>query len=77
MQIDQKTLSKLLSMNDAQLGAVIQSIAKDAGIDPSQLGLTADSIASLRRALGSATDEDLKQMSALYESYRQGKKSSQ
>ena len=76
MQIDQKTLSKLLSMNDAQLGAVIQAIASEAGIDPTQLGLNPDNIASVRRALGSATDADLKQMNALYESYRQGKQRS-
>lgn len=73
MQIDQKTLSRLLSMDDAQLGAVIQKIATEAGIDPAQLGLNPDSIESVRRALGSATDADLAQMNALYQSYRQGK----
>jgi hypothetical protein len=76
MQIDQKTLARLLSMNDAQLGAVILSIAAEAGIDPAQLGLNPDNIASVRQALGSATDADLKQMNALYESYRQNKKRS-
>ena len=76
MQIDQKTLSRLLSMNDAQLGAIIRGIAAEAGIDPAQLGLNPDNIASVRRALGAATDADLAQMNALYESYRQSKKQS-
>ena len=76
MQIDQKTLSRLLSMNDAQLGAVIQKIATEAGIDPAQLGLNPDSIESVRQALGSATDADIAQLNNVYQAYRQGKNKS-
>ncbi len=74
MQIDQKTLSRLLAMNDAQLGAVIHKIASEAGIDPAQLGLNPESIGSIRKALGSATEADIAQMNAVYEAYKQGKK---
>jgi len=76
MQIDQKTLSRLLAMNDAQLGAVIQRIATEAGIDPAQLGLNPESINIVRQALGSATEADLAQMNAVYETYRQSKNKS-
>ena len=73
MQIDQKSLARLLSMNDAQLAAVIQKIAAEAGVNPAQLGLNPDNIDNVRRALGSATETDIEQMKAIYDSYRNGK----
>lgn len=74
MQIDQKMLNRLLSMNDAQLGEMIQKIASESRIDPAVLGLNPDNIQSVRRALGSATEADLDQLNAIYESYRQNRK---
>ncbi len=70
MQIDQKMLNRLLTMNDDQLGNLIGEIAREAGIDPSELGLNPQNIAGIRQALGSATDEDLQKMNAVYEEYR-------
>ncbi len=70
MQIDQKMLNRLLTMNDDQLGSLIGEIAREAGIDPSELGLNPQNIASVRQALGSATDEDLQKMNAVYDEYR-------
>ena len=70
MQIDQKMLNRLLTMNDDQLGALICEIANEAGIDPSALGLNPQNMADVRRALGSATDGDLQKMNAVYEEYR-------
>ena len=75
MQIDQKTLQRLLSMNDRQLQEVIQKIAAEAGIDPTQLGLNPASITNIRQALGSATDQDLIQLNEVYQAYRQNKQS--
>ena len=60
-------------MNDAQLAAVIQKIAAEAGVNPAQLGLNPDNIDNVRRALGSATETDIEQMKAIYDSYRNGK----
>lgn len=74
MQIDQKTLNRLLSMRDDQLAGVIQKIAADAGIDPAALGLNPDNIAEIRRALGSASSEDLEQLGKIYDAYRQNRK---
>ena len=74
MQIDQKMLNRLLSMNDRQLGEIIQSIAAEAGIDPSALGLNPESIQSIRQALGNATEQDLANLNAVYDSYKQGKR---
>ncbi|MBE6589076.1 MAG: hypothetical protein E7643_02745 [Ruminococcaceae bacterium] len=73
MQIDQKTLSRLLAMNDEQLSTVIKKIAVDAGIDPTALGITQDSIESIRTALGSVSDRDLEALNEVYQSFRQGK----
>ena len=70
MQIDQKMLNRLLTMNDDQLGNLIREIANEAGIDPSSLGLNPQNIADLRRALGSATEDDMQKMNAVYEEYR-------
>ncbi len=73
MQINQKTLQLLLSMNDDRLADVIRSLASEAGIDASQLSLDAARIASIREALGSVTDADLAALTQIYESFRHGK----
>ena len=70
MQIDQKMLNRLLTMNDDQLGNLIEEIAREAGIDPATLGLNPQNIEGVRQALGSATDEDLEKMNSVYEEYR-------
>lgn len=74
MQIDQKMLNRLLTMNDDQLGSFINEIARDAGIDPTALGLNPQNIASLRQALGNATNEDLQNINTVYEEYRRQKR---
>jgi len=75
MQLDRKKLDRLLQMNDEQLGAVIQSIAKDAGIDPALLGINPQNVQSIRQALGGATEKDLEQLNQIYDTYRQKKPS--
>ena len=74
MQIDRKMLDRLLKMNDEQLGEVIETIAAEAGIDPATLGLDPRNVQNLRRALGSANDSDLRQINAIYESFKQNKR---
>ena len=71
MQIDPKMLNRLLSMNDEQLSQLIKAIAQEAGIDPAVLGLNSNNVAQIRKALGSATEEDLRQLNTVYDSYRQ------
>ena len=74
MQLDRKMLNRLLTMNDEQLGALINQIASEAGIDPAELGLQPQNIASIRQALGSATDSDLEKLNTVYEEYRQNRR---
>lgn len=73
MKIDQNMLNHLLKMNDEQLGEVIRKIATESGIDPKQLGLNPESISDIRRALGSATAQDMEQLNSVYQSYRQNR----
>ena len=74
MQLDKKSLDRLLTLNDAQLAEVIRSIAAEAGIDPSLLGLNPQNINGIRQALGSATQEDLAQLNTIYDSYKQNRR---
>ena len=74
MQLDQKMLNRLLAMNDDQLGALIQQIAREAGIDPAELGLQPQNIASVRQALTNATDDDLEKLNQVYDDYRHNRR---
>ena len=74
MQIDQKMLKRLLSMNDDQLGTLISQIASESGIDPSALGIDSQNLTSIRLALSNATDADLEQLNQVWNDYRQNRK---
>lgn len=70
MQLDKKAVDKLLTMNDAQLGAVIQKVVREAGIDLADFGASAGDIQSIRRALTGVTDADLERISEQYNEYK-------
>lgn len=74
MQLDQNMLNRLLTMNDAQLGALIGQIAQEAGVDPTELGLNPQNIASVRQALGNASAEDLARLNEIYGDYRKNRR---
>lgn len=74
MQIDERMLKRLLAMNDEQLGQMIQKIAAETGIDPSQLGINPQSIESVRSALGSIGEDELEGINRLYEDYRRNRR---
>ena len=75
MQIDRKMLDRLLKMNDDQLREVIETIAAEAGINPAALGLDPRNVQMLRQALGSANETDIQQINAVYDAYKQNKRS--
>ena len=74
MEIKRENVDKLLSLNDWQLKMIIQKIANESGIDPSQFNIDTNSIDSLRKALSSATDEELRQVAEQYEQNMKNKK---
>lgn len=59
MQLDRKAIDHLLGMNDAQLKFVISKLAVEAGLDLSSFNISGTDIASIRKALGNATDADI------------------
>ena len=70
MQLDRDALNKLLTLNDRQLKAIIQRLAAESGINPADFNIDPQSIESIRSALSSASDEDLKRIAAQYEANR-------
>ena len=63
MKLDREAVRRLLALNDAQLEAVIRRLASENGIDLAAIpgfDVRADDIASIRRALSMATDEDVR-----------------
>ena len=72
MQIDRRMMEHLLALDDAHLEAVIKKVATQAGIDPARLGLNAESIQNLRRAIGEANPEDLRRFQEIYDAHRNG-----
>jgi len=66
MQINREDLDRLLSLNDRQLKMMISRIIAQSGIDPAQFNIDPSSIRSIREALSSASDEDLRRVAELY-----------
>ena len=62
MQIDRNALEGLLSLNDRQLLTVINRLASESGIDPSQFNIDVSSVASIRQTISGASDEELKRI---------------
>ena len=73
MQIDQKTIRRMLSMSDEQLAALMTQIARESGMNPADFGIRPGDIQSIRNALGNANEEDLKKMNLLYDDYRRNR----
>ena len=67
MQIDRSAIDRLLRLNDSQLKLIINRLAAQSGIDPAQFHMDPRSIESIRQALGSATDDDLRRIAEQYE----------
>ncbi|MEE0970604.1 MAG: hypothetical protein U0M06_14650 [Clostridia bacterium] len=70
MKLDKKSLDRLLGLNDESLKGVIRSIAAETGLDLSSFGISDGDIASIRRALSSATDADIKKAAEQLEEYK-------
>lgn len=70
MQIDREALAKIQQLNDRQLTLLIRKLIAQSGIDPAQLQIDPQSVDSIRRALQTATDEDLKRIAEQYEENR-------
>ena len=70
MQIDREALSKLQTLNDRQLKLLIQKLVVQSGLNPADFNIDLQSIDSVRMALRTATDDDLKKIAEQYEANR-------
>lgn len=59
MQLDRKSLNRLLLLSDRQLQAVIDKLTREYGLDLSGFRVRQGDMESLRQAIRSASDEDL------------------
>lgn len=73
MKLDRNAVRRLLALNDAQLKALITRLAGESGIDLAGISIRPDDIASVRRALEMATDEDINLAAQQIEQMRRAK----
>jgi hypothetical protein len=73
MKLDRNAVRRLLALNDTQLQALITRLAGENGIDLAGVAIRPDDIASVRRALELATDEDISLAAQQIEQLRRGK----
>lgn len=75
MKLDRNAVNRLLALNDAQLSALIRRLAGENGIDLAGIAIRPDDIASVRRALQMASDEDIGLAAQQIENLRRGGRS--
>ena len=74
MQIDRKTLEGLLALNDSQLMALVNALAKNSGIDLSQFKIDTSDVQSVRRALSTVTDQEINKIVEQYNNAKSGRR---
>ena len=59
MQLDRRSLDRLLKLNDEQLRGVLGKLLAEYGVDVSRVPLQQMDMTALRGVLSAATDEDI------------------
>lgn len=59
MNFDKKSLNKLLSLSDEELIKILKDIAKESGINTSELKIGKSEIMKIRMFLSVATEDDV------------------
>ncbi|MBQ9097875.1 MAG: hypothetical protein IJY50_00400 [Clostridia bacterium] len=62
MQLDRKALNRLLSLNDRQLQAVINTLVTEYGFDLTRFQVREGDMDALRQAIRNASDADLEEL---------------
>lgn len=65
MQLDKKSLDRLLLLSDDQLRRVMAGLLAEYGVDPSTVPLDQFDMGKLRGVLSNATDEDIQRFTAM------------
>ena len=74
MQLDKKSLDRLLRLNDDQLRGVLAALLTEYGVDVSRVPLASLDIGALRAILQAATDEDIARFFQTFGSATEGQK---
>ena len=67
MEIDRRSLDKLLGLNDMQLKMIIKNLVANSGIDPREFNIDLADVSSIRRAVATISDEELARIVRAYE----------
>ena len=62
MQLDKRSLERLLALNDDQLRAVLGRLLTEYGVDVGRVPLGQMDMTALRGVLAAATDEDIERL---------------
>ena len=62
MDFDRNALSRLLSLNDAQLRFLVNKFSREHGLDLASYNVTEGDISSVRRALANLSDAELRDL---------------
>lgn len=62
MEFDRSALSRLLALNDAQLRFLVNKFSREHGLDLSSYNVTEGDISSVRRALETMSDDQLREL---------------
>lgn len=72
MQLDRRSMEKLLSLSDRQLSSVIEKLGREYGVDLSSLQVREGDLEGVRRAIRAMSDADLLRLG---EQLKKGKRS--
>ena len=72
MQLDKKSLDRLLKLNDDQLRGVLGKLLAEYGVDVSRVPLAQMDMTALRAVLSAATDEDITRFMQMFGGASQG-----
>lgn len=62
MELDRKQLDRLLALDDEKFKKVLLGLAKEYGIDTSQMKISDESVAGLRMILSTASENDIQNL---------------
>ena len=62
MELDRKQLDRLLALDDEKFKRVLLGLAKEYGIDTSQIKISDESVAGLRMILSAASESDIQNL---------------
>ncbi len=73
MQLDERSINRLLSLNDKQLEELILKIGKESGIDLGTFHISSTDAQSIRSALRGFTSADLERANEALHAYQSGR----